>query len=344
MLSKQSYALARHTIKGDARELGRQLGALGAPSVRDYLVHSTAWATVQKWQGSEIAQTMMALTKKRLPHLWEELLGLAEGLEQPIDSVFLWNARGDLWAMAPDGCTTIMSPGAQPRITHNEDGDPGFAGSCAIVQFEHTEANHFASFVYPGSLPGHTLAVNEQGLAMTVNNIRALAVKPGLPRMLLTREILNQKTTQQAVDLLLEQPKAGAFHLNLLDARGDLRGLEYSSHYCAVRTVHEAVLHANHAIFPATRDWPQIITPSSGYRQVRGDAFIQHDHAHPLRILADQSEETYPIFRRSADDVDNENTLATADMRLQDGGIVWQVYEHPLQAPVYTLHNAKFRD
>src|SRR3546814_9080312 len=55
-----------------------------------------------------------------------------------------------------------------PRITHNEDGDPGFAGHCGIGLFSPDNGPRFASFVYPASIPGHTFAVTQAGLAMTV--------------------------------------------------------------------------------------------------------------------------------------------------------------------------------
>src|SRR3546814_14601750 len=68
--------------------------------------------------------------------------------------LFLWNCRGDLWSMSPDGCTTVQLPMPDgPRITHNEDGDPGFAGHCGIGLFSPDNGPRFASFVYPASIP-----------------------------------------------------------------------------------------------------------------------------------------------------------------------------------------------
>src|SRR3546814_8791539 len=104
--------------------------------------------------------------------------------------LFLWNCRGDLWSMSPDGCTTVqlrMPDG--PRITHNEDGDPGFAGHCGIGLFSPDNGPRFASFVYPASIPGHTFAVTQAGLAMTGNNLRLRKVAVGRPTMVLTSDL-----------------------------------------------------------------------------------------------------------------------------------------------------------
>src|SRR3546814_4173261 len=102
-----------------------------------------------------------------------------------------------------------------PRITHNEDGDPGFAGHCGIGLFSPDNGPRFASFVYPASIPGHTFAVTQAGLAMTVNNLRSRKVAVGLPRMVLTRALLNQASVQDAIGLLRGASKAGGFHLSL---------------------------------------------------------------------------------------------------------------------------------
>src|SRR5262249_18368682 len=143
------------------------------------------------WRNHPAAKAMSALVQQRHPQYWEELSGLAAGLEMPLEDVFLWNCRGDLWAMAPDGCTTVQLPGAHPVFAHNEDGDPGFTGRCAIAEIAVSDGGRFASFVYPGSLPGHTFAANQYGMAMTVNNLRTLQVEPGLPRMIIARAMLD---------------------------------------------------------------------------------------------------------------------------------------------------------
>lgn len=344
MLNNKSYSLARLDLAGTPFEIGQQLGRFGASAVHDYLLRSSAWATVQQWKDSAAAGQMATLTRERLPDVWAELEGLAQGLELPLDDVFLWNARGDLWAMAPDGCTSVLIPGdAVQRITHNEDGDPGFAGHCAIAQCNVTGKPGFASFVYPGSLPGHTLAVTNHGLAMTVNNVRALYVDPGLPRMVLARAILDLPDVASALRLLQTSPRSGAFNLNLADTTSQtLVSVEYSSAMYSVLKVRQPMLHANHAIHTGTRDYPQIITGSSGHRQLRGDTLIEQQPVDPLRVLSDDDGGRFPIFRRSLSDTDNENTLATADLNIYPDRVEWCVYDDPRQEARFWLENGRF--
>ncbi|HRL20580.1 C45 family peptidase [Alcaligenes sp. SDU_A2] len=332
-MAKLSYL----ELSGGPKEIGHSLGRFGAPVAHAYLIHSPAWQGVMQWKGSEQARRMAEFTERYFPRIWTELQGLALGLELPFEDVLLWNCRGDIWAMTPDGCTTVQMPGdGQPRIVHNEDGDPGFAGHCGVAKFIPDSGMSFISFVYPASIPGHTLAVTQAGLAMTVNNVRARQVQPGVPRMVLTRAMLDQPSLDQAVAVLRDHPRSGAFHLSLAQ-RGDARllSVEFSSQAVSVLDVTRNSLHANHAIHPAMQGFEQQITRSSQLRQERGDQLLEQAAAsvNPLAVLADQHHVDYPIWRCAPDDSDAENTLATVDIQLGSQSLKWQVYENPTQEP-----------
>src|SRR5690349_19222578 len=121
-------ALGFIEISGSPREAGEALGRFGAHAAHAYVLKTRAWQTIMQWRGSDTSETMAGLLQARFPRVWDELEGLALGLRLPFEHVFLWNCHGDLWAMSPDGCTTVQLPGADARpISHNKDGLPGFA-------------------------------------------------------------------------------------------------------------------------------------------------------------------------------------------------------------------------
>lgn len=331
-------------IEGSPFDAGRALGRFGAAALHDYAQRSAVWASVMRYRGAALVDGMSRLTQQRFPRVWDELRGLAAGLELPFDDVFLWHCRGDLWAMAPDGCTTVQQAGARKRITHNEDGDPAFAGHCAIAAFAVAGAAPFASFVYPGSIPGHTFAVNDAGLAMTVNNLRCRKAGLGVPRMLVARALLDATSLAQALEWLRGTERAGGFHLTLAhrDAR-ELLSVEFSSEACAVREVDRRAVHANHVLHAPLSAQPQLITDSSRRRQDRGQALLAAAGGReidPLRILADTEGAPYPILRADPLDSDAENTLATADIHVGSEHIEWQIYEHPAQPPRFHMRDA----
>ena len=141
-----------------------------------------------------------------------------------------WNCRGDLLAASPDGCTTVLKPGKNHTVAHNEDGLPFFKGSCFIVEAAPKAAPGFRSFCYPGSLPGHTFAVTERNLIQTINNLRLRNVTLGAPRMVLARAVLGAGTLDQAVRLLNQTPSCGGFHMTLADPPGPARRPRFREH------------------------------------------------------------------------------------------------------------------
>lgn len=313
--------------EGFHRDIGFALGRWGAAACHSHLLASPAWASVLQWRNSPEATAMRRYTEQAFPWIWEELTGLAQGLDLPLEDVFLWNCRGDLWAQAPDGCTTVL---AAARLSHNEDGDPGFAGRCGLVEVRPLDAPGFVSFVYPGSIPGHTFAVNTAGLAMTVNNIRARHATAGMPRMVLTRALLATSDPEDAVKVLRSHPRAGAFHLSLgMAARGGTHSVEFSAMTVSVERVSTGRrIHANHAIHVLQAGLPQIVTASSRHRQVRGEQLLSQG-MDALGILADQGDAAEPIYRNSATDTDGENTMATADLDLSGPQVLWTVHAPP---------------
>ncbi|WP_417251785.1 C45 family autoproteolytic acyltransferase/hydolase [Castellaniella sp.] len=319
---------------GSHYEIGLALGQWGADACQRHLVQSAAWAQVMAFRDHPGIGALHDLLHRHFPWIERELTGLAEGLGLPSQDVFLWNCRGDLWAMVPDGCTTVLQP---QSLSHNEDGDPGFAGACGLARVRPIDAPAFVSFVYPGSLPGHTFAVNQAGVAITVNNIRAQGAQAtGLPRMMLTRALLASQSPAQAITILRKHPRMGAFHLGIGQAGAPASfSVEFTQEAVSVQPVRQGRrVHANHAIHDTQQGLAQVITASSQHRQQRGDTLAQ-DTTNALEILRDTSDAQEPILRLSAQDTDHENTMATVHINLSGDTPQWLVYEPGQHQPLF---------
>ncbi|MCR4266345.1 C45 family peptidase [Nitratireductor sp. ZSWI3] len=324
-------------IEGTPREVGLALGRHGAAIVNGYLTRSHAWASVMAFRHDPRIAEARALVETLYPRYWQELHGLAEGLGLPFDDVFTWNCRGDVWAMAPDGCTTIQLPGRTSVLGHNEDGDPRLAAHCVLASVRAAGGRPFVAFVYPCSLPGHTFAANEAGLVQTVNNIRSRRTGGGLPRMVLTRAVLDCADIDEAVGTIAGAKRAGAFHSTLAQAGdGRLVSVEFTHSACSVLTVSEPQCHANHLVHAGTASEAQIVTASSRARQERGEEIVgaaTGEPQAPLSLLWDTKRPDLPIYRRQPDDPDHENTLATAVFEVGADKLRWRVYDGCGQAP-----------
>jgi hypothetical protein len=328
-------------IGGTPYEVGVQFGCFGREIVHRHLIVSHAWASVTASRADPRVAAMRRIVEERFPTYWSELQGMASGLDLPFDDVFLWNCRGDVWAMAPDGCTTVQIPGDRPVLAHNEDGDPGFRGHCALAHVRPAGATAFTSFVYPASIPGHTFAATETGLVQTVNNIRSRDVGPGVPRMIIGRALMDCGSLDQAIQLIRATERAGAFHMTL-GHRGDRRllSVEFTHKNCSVTAIERLRCHANHLIHEDMTEENQVITGSSLSRQQRGDAIVaaaENTLQDPLQVLWDNAVSPLPIYRAQPDDPDHENTLATAVFEIGARSLHWKVYDRADEAPRFTM-------
>ena len=327
-------------IRGSAFAVGQALGAFGREAWHAKLTQTALWKTVTAMKDAEQTRSMRSRVQSAYPLIWQELEGLAEGLDAPFDEVFAWNCRGDLVRSTSDGCTTVAGSTAVGEliIAHNEDGFPQLRNDCAIVSITPDDGLAFTSFAYPGSICGHTFAVNEKGVVNTVNNIRALHRPDGMPRQILARAALNAASLDEAVTILTSSPRAGAFH-HTLGQMGDSRlfSVEATGTGCSVTPLRDVFAHANHLIHPQLDAVEQVITDSSRSRQQRLNAWLDTqshlDGTAALGILSDQHDPALPIYRLSPHAPDEENTLATAIFTLSTSQIKWQIFTHDRQKP-----------
>ncbi|TGQ52242.1 peptidase C45 [Mesorhizobium sp. M1C.F.Ca.ET.193.01.1.1] len=345
MSHNADHRLSFINVAGSPYDVGAALGRFGQAALHEHFRTSAAWRELTARRADPRIGMMATIVRERFPRYWAELQGLAEGLELPFDDVFLWNCRGDIWAMAPDGCTTVQLPGSLHIIGHNEDGDPDFAGRCALAYVDSAGGTPFTAFVYPGSMPGHTFAATSKGLVQTVNNIRPLAGGAGTPRMVLARAVLDAPDLDAALALLRSAPRAGAFHLTLAQA-GDERllSVEFTAQALSVDRVEAARVHSNHLIHADTGRMSQVVTGSSGVRQRRGELLlgqtVQSDpQGRVLGILWDAEDPELPIYRTDPADSDIENTLASAVFCIGADKVEWAVYDGAFEAARFDMRD-----
>jgi hypothetical protein len=333
--------LTQLNLSGSHYDVGAALGRFGQKAFYSYRQQSDVWQSLQAFKDQAHFHAMGRAIIQQHPDYWDELKGLAHGLGISEQEALLWHCRGDLTARTPDGCTTIQLPGEPSIIAHNEDGDPAFRGACAIAQIAVDGRRAFTSFVYPGSLPGHTFAVTENGLAFTVNNLRGTNPGFGLPRMLAVRALLDQPTVREALSYLQAGSFAGGFHLSMAQAgRKGLYSIEFHANHCSAVEIKAPSAHANHMIHLPMQALAQQITASSQSRQTTAsDLIAQCGSVDALSILWHDQGEVNPIFRASTNDGDQENTLATVQLVVGNQEVDWVIYDGRNTQPVYRLKN-----
>ncbi|WFU06727.1 C45 family autoproteolytic acyltransferase/hydrolase (plasmid) [Rhizobium sp. CB3171] len=324
--------------KGDAFTIGIVLGRASASAFRERVLYTEEYRALDtRWRRSGYLKALEAAARATYPRFVREIEGIAEGAGQDFDSIFLWNCRGDLRlpedvspatrAVAANGCTTLLLPaqGDSPAmIAHNEDGDQALLGACFWVEVEPDEGPAWASFMYPGMLPGHTFGVNEMGLVQTINNITAHDLQPGVPRHIICRAILDSRTLDDAAEILKRKDRASGFHHNLGEAKTRrLVSIEAPASGCAIREAVSPQGHANHLIFEDFAQLEQTISASSRDRQAAVDRVTagQRLGQDAEVVLFD---ETVPIYKNGT--IDRSQTLAMGVFALLVDRVEWSVH------------------
>ena len=148
------------------------------------------------------------------PALWEEIGGIAEGLNIPMEQAVACFGNGGL-RMPTGGCSAVMSGGVYGR---DYDFLPrGYEARFALVQARGSYASIGSTHLLTNRLDG----MNERGLTIGLHLVKVRPRSPGLNSSLLVRLVLDScATTAEAIDLLRRLPHAMKYNYSLLDAGG----------------------------------------------------------------------------------------------------------------------------
>lgn len=342
---------------GSPKDMGRSIGRAVAHSIHDAVIAHPEFAeTARLFRGTAYLKALSDAAREAFPGYMTELDAMADGADVDPEILFIWNCRGDLrfppeTASArldalSDGCTTLLSPGDFSAgipgvIAHNEDGSDNFMAHRYWLKATPDDAPGFESYLYPGMLAGHSVAVNGAGLVQTINNIRPDDLKPGIPRHFICRAILDAETIPQAVGHLVRKDRASGFH-HAIGAAGEAQPLsvEAPASGAVIRPVTKPLAHANHLTDSYFKNLDQHVTASSRYRQQTVDGYLDGggDPNTPEAILFQREGDGGEcVLRRPGDGGDDYGcTLATAVFRIFPDRVDWTVHGGPDQLDAVT--------
>ncbi|WJE14015.1 C45 family autoproteolytic acyltransferase/hydrolase [Halobacillus sp. ACCC02827] len=171
------------------------------------------------------------------PPLWEELLGLAEGLKWSVDDVVHeysgWQQEWD-----KSGCSILTG---DSFFTRNYDYHPKTYEGRFLI-YAPTKGT---PTIGPGQrILGRTDGMNAYGLCIGYNFVNRVHPGDGFICCTLTRIILETcRTTEEAVDMLKRLPHRHSFNYVVTDCNGVTKTIEGSPR--GVR-IHEALVCTNH--------------------------------------------------------------------------------------------------
>jgi isopenicillin-N N-acyltransferase-like protein len=327
------------TIEGPPRERGRRYGQLARDRIATSLqIYTAAWGASEAAARSALldrARAFMAVIGERFPDLMEEVRGIAEGAERPVEEIVALNARTELLygQAAADGCTgAVLLPGVaggHTIIGQNWDWRPACRASAILLRVIPERGPRLLTFVEAGMLARS--GMNSAGIGLCGNFLQSDRdfQQTGVPIPFLRRAILQSETLPAAVGHVLRAPRAFSSNHLLAHRDGEAVDLEASPPEVFPLFPEAGLLvHANHFVAAGgrVRDTGLPRYPDSLFRERRVRQFLE-GRPRPLTVgdletaLRDHFGLPDSVCRHRAARVDGTEieTVASVVMDLTEG-------------------------
>ena len=267
-------------VSGTPYERGAQMGAAFAEATarsvafnRRYLArHDVGAARLDTLLAPYVSAAIASL-----PHLVEQVRGMADGADQPFLDLFFANAFEEVYgvlelstpsALPLERCTDVVlrAPGST-LLGHNEQWYSGDDGTVGLVLDVSDDGPAVLAPVVAGTLP--LVGLNELGGAFGTMSLSATDERVGVPRALVARQLLEAGDRGEAFARASIEGRAGGYSYLCAFPGGDSFAIETTATTAALLDLTE---HTNHAIDPGVA--AAACDPSEGSsRAWRGHAF-----------------------------------------------------------------------
>ncbi|MET3909880.1 isopenicillin-N N-acyltransferase-like protein [Bradyrhizobium sp. S3.3.6] len=285
------------SFAGAPRERGRQHGEIMRSEIAEnaefYLKRFCAYGTDQKTVQSE-AECWLSFLEKLSPEYVDELRGVAEAANRPVETLTMLNIRHEIWLrlmarravdlsnLVLDGCT---SAGLMPDATREGtamlaqtiDGQAAICGTLFVGKMPRGNTVSWLGIFEAGSV-GPTAGLNEVGIGLACNSLLTAIDGRGrmtAPYKLRSRSILEARTFDRAISVIINTDPIISMNYLIGHAQGEIISIETSPN--AKRYLypeHGIITHANH-FEPGgiiASEWERFV-PDSPFRSRR---FARH--------------------------------------------------------------------
>tara|TARA_B100001939_G_scaffold338664_1_gene344516 strand:+ start:1994 stop:3121 length:1128 start_codon:yes stop_codon:yes gene_type:complete len=286
-------------ISGPAKERGRQYGCQAGDLIRKSVeIYKTAFEQKRvAWgEACELARHFVPRIRQYNKAFMEELEGIAQGAELPVEEVVAINARTELMygvrplaEQAPeedmDGCTgaiAMSSVTANGHTLHGQNWDwrDECADSALVLKISPEEGPDILTFVEAGILA--RCGMNSKGIALTGNFLQGDKDfgREGTPAPILRRQILMSSSFAEALQCVFTARRAFSNNLMISEANGECIDLETTPDEVFWICPDNGVLvHANHFVAEAAKaklkDIGVLTNADSLYRDVRVRRYLE---------------------------------------------------------------------
>tara|TARA_Y100001960_G_C14762825_1_gene875080 strand:- start:350 stop:1495 length:1146 start_codon:yes stop_codon:yes gene_type:complete len=302
----ESFSINGHEIpiiamKGSPRDCGVQYGRAVAPlingSLQAYLESFRILHGLDQGAIFKLARKFEPVIADFDPATLEEMKGIAEGANVPLEVVLTINARSELVhglkAQLDDGCTSFIVFGeatidGHTYIGQNWDWNPAMKPNAVVLDIQRDGDPRILTLTEAGLVGKH--GFNEEGIGLCNNFMLSDKRRFGLPVHVTRRRALTARILSEAIGAVLNSERALAANYMMGHADGAGVALEAWPEGLDIIHAKDGLLtHANH--FQISRngreDIGRNIFPDTLLRDVRLSDLLRAHHSHiDLSILA----------------------------------------------------------
>lgn len=281
-------------------------------------------------------------SKAAVPHLVEQVRGLADGAQQPFLDVFFANAFEEVYGvielgspspMPVERCTdVVLRSSGQTLLGHNEQWYAGDDGAVGLVLDIPDDGPAVLAPVVAGTLP--LVGLNEHGAAFGTMSLSATDERVGIPRALVARDLLEARDSADAFARAMRPGRAGGYSHLCAFPDGTACAIESTATTAAQLRVTE---HTNHALDPTVA--AMTCAPSNGSRSRLARARTLAASTSPTvkgmaALLADHNAEGDDICIHPNPSLgEEESTVLFAMICESETATMWLSTGHPCITP-----------
>jgi isopenicillin-N N-acyltransferase-like protein len=244
-------------VKGGHHEAGRQLGmacrtqlAASVERARRGAPDGLGWDDMR-----QAAHPYLAATRQALPWLAAEIEGAAEGAGLDLHDLFVL-AVEEIWSHPPAQRCSDFAAGPPATadggiwLAHNNDLSASAGDRLVAVEWEISGQPKL--FTLGVSSLFISVGYNEAGLSLTGNELSPNDDRIGLPRLLIVRDILAQRTAKDAIRAALNPERASSYNNLIAHRDGTIVNVEGSATDHALLYARDGwTVHTNHYVAPS---------------------------------------------------------------------------------------------
>jgi len=179
------------------------------------------------------ASKLINFVEKYSSEIAEEMKGTAEGSGVKYEEILIISGFIEIYyPKIFAGCTTLAVSGkvtldGETYIAQNNDEalDPWLEGNCVVLlKVRRKTGPDLLTYTYAG-IPA-MMGINSSGIGLCINALLCEISTLGVPLLTITREILQQKTLEDAVEAIRRAKRGNSLNFGIADSKGRICDIE----------------------------------------------------------------------------------------------------------------------